>query len=71
MHGKLDPAIVYSALSQFIYLVKFFVWEMGYMRSIDIIVDRVRLPRARLAAAPPLAATEPAARRLTPLPLPP
>ncbi|KAG8467088.1 hypothetical protein KFE25_000404 [Diacronema lutheri] len=40
MHGRLDPAIFFSALSQFIYLVKFFIWEMGYMRSIDIIVDR-------------------------------
>jgi 7-dehydrocholesterol reductase len=31
---------VLAALSQFLYLVKFFWWEMGYMRSIDIIVDR-------------------------------
>ena len=32
--------IVLCALSQYLYLVKFFVWEIGYMRSIDIIVDR-------------------------------
>jgi hypothetical protein len=42
LHGALDPAILLSTISQFIYLFKFFVWEMGYMRSIDIIVDRVR-----------------------------
>jgi 7-dehydrocholesterol reductase len=40
LHGQLDPAIVLVALSQYIYLVKFFYWEIGYMRSIDIIVDR-------------------------------
>ena len=39
-HGFVDPGIVLSAASQFIYLVKFFHWEIGYMRSIDIIVDR-------------------------------
>jgi 7-dehydrocholesterol reductase len=32
--------IVLCALSQYLYLCKFFVWEIGYMRSIDIIVDR-------------------------------
>lgn len=26
--------------ARYLYLVKFFLWEMGYMRSIDIIVDR-------------------------------
>mmetsp|Transcript_38178 Transcript_38178/g.85852 ORF Transcript_38178/g.85852 Transcript_38178/m.85852 type:complete len:536 (+) Transcript_38178:56-1663(+) len=41
MHGnKLDWGLFFSALSQYLYLVKFFFWEMGYMRSIDIIVDR-------------------------------
>ena len=40
LHGAVDPAIVLCALSQYLYLVKFFVWEIGYMRSIDIIVDR-------------------------------
>jgi len=40
MHGAWDPAIVFCALSQYLYLVKFFIWEIGYMRSIDIIVDR-------------------------------
>jgi 7-dehydrocholesterol reductase len=40
LHGKWDPAIVLCALSQYLYLVKFFIWEIGYMRSIDIIVDR-------------------------------
>ncbi|KAL3773782.1 hypothetical protein ACHAW5_002990 [Stephanodiscus triporus] len=36
----MDWGLFFSALSQYLYLVKFFVWEMGYMRSIDIIVDR-------------------------------
>ena len=35
-----DWGLLYCALSQFIYLCKFFWWEIGYMRSIDIIVDR-------------------------------
>ena len=39
-HGKLDPGLFLAAVSQYVYLVKFFVWEIGYMRSIDIIVDR-------------------------------
>lgn len=40
IHGKLDWGLFFSALSQYLYLFKFFWWEMGYMRSIDIIVDR-------------------------------
>ena len=40
-HGKkLDYGLLLAAISQYIYLFKFFWWEMGYMRSIDIIVDR-------------------------------
>jgi 7-dehydrocholesterol reductase len=35
-----DAGIVLCAVSQYLYLVKFFIWEIGYMRSIDIIVDR-------------------------------
>ncbi len=39
--GRLHGAgIVLCAVSQYLYLVKFFIWEIGYMRSIDIIVDR-------------------------------
>eukprot|EP00546_Thalassionema_frauenfeldii_P015632 CAMPEP_0178909794 /NCGR_PEP_ID=MMETSP0786-20121207/8734_1 /TAXON_ID=186022 /ORGANISM="Thalassionema frauenfeldii, Strain CCMP 1798" /LENGTH=468 /DNA_ID=CAMNT_0020581963 /DNA_START=39 /DNA_END=1441 /DNA_ORIENTATION=- len=38
--GELDWGLFFSALSQYLYLFKFFLWEMGYMRSIDIIVDR-------------------------------
>jgi 7-dehydrocholesterol reductase len=38
--GVLDWGLFFSALSQYFYLFKFFLWEMGYMRSIDIIVDR-------------------------------
>ena len=40
LHGRVDPGLFFCALSQYLYLVKFFVWEIGYMRSIDIIVDR-------------------------------
>jgi 7-dehydrocholesterol reductase len=41
LHGQqMDWGLFFSALSQYLYLVKFFLWEMGYMRSIDIIVDR-------------------------------
>jgi len=41
LHGNtLDWGLFFSALSQYLYLFKFFLWEMGYMRSIDIIVDR-------------------------------
>ena len=40
LHGHWDPGLVLAALSQYLYLVKFFAWEIGYMRSIDIIVDR-------------------------------
>mmetsp|Transcript_65739 Transcript_65739/g.148337 ORF Transcript_65739/g.148337 Transcript_65739/m.148337 type:complete len:503 (+) Transcript_65739:49-1557(+) len=39
-HGQVDWGLALGSLSQFLYLVKFFEWEMGYMRSIDIIVDR-------------------------------
>jgi 7-dehydrocholesterol reductase len=38
--GFLAPAIAVSAGLQAIYLLKFFLWESGYMRSMDIIVDR-------------------------------
>jgi 7-dehydrocholesterol reductase len=40
IHGKVDYGLLLSAISQYLYLFKFFWWEMGYMRSIDIIVDR-------------------------------
>jgi 7-dehydrocholesterol reductase len=40
LHGSIDYGLLLSAISQYLYLFKFFWWEMGYMRSIDIIVDR-------------------------------
>lgn len=41
LHGNVvDYGLLLSAISQYLYLFKFFWWEMGYMRSIDIIVDR-------------------------------
>jgi 7-dehydrocholesterol reductase len=39
-HGTIDYGLLFSAVSQYLYLVKFLEWEIGYMRSIDIIVDR-------------------------------
>lgn len=38
--GTVTDAMVVSVLLQFIYVAKFFHWEMGYMRSIDIMHDR-------------------------------
>ena len=35
-----DWSIIVSAALLVIYLFKFFIWESGYMRSMDIIVDR-------------------------------
>jgi 7-dehydrocholesterol reductase len=40
MYGHADWSIIMSAALIVIYLFKFFVWEAGYMRSMDIIVDR-------------------------------
>lgn len=40
LHGEWDYGLLFAAVSQYVYLFKFFWWEMGYMRSIDIIVDR-------------------------------
>lgn len=39
MNG-LSDAMVVSVLLQMIYIAKFFLWEMGYMRSMDIMQDR-------------------------------
>lgn len=38
--GHADWSIIISAALIVIYLFKFFIWEAGYMRSMDIIVDR-------------------------------
>lgn len=40
IHGTADWSIIVSASLIAIYLLKFFIWESGYMRSMDIIVDR-------------------------------
>jgi 7-dehydrocholesterol reductase len=40
IHGYADWSIIVSAALIVIYLFKFFIWESGYMRSMDIIVDR-------------------------------
>jgi len=39
LHGFVDSMWV-SAVLQLVYLTKFFWWEAGYMRTIDIMVDR-------------------------------
>ena len=40
IYGVADWSIIISAALIVIYLFKFFIWESGYMRSMDIIVDR-------------------------------
>jgi len=40
IYGTADWSIIVSAALLFIYLFKFFVWESGYMKSMDIQVDR-------------------------------
>ena len=40
IYGHADLSIIISAALVVIYLFKFFIWEQGYMRSMDIIVDR-------------------------------
>jgi 7-dehydrocholesterol reductase len=40
MYGFADWSIIVSASLIFIYLFKFFIWESGYMKSMDIQVDR-------------------------------
>jgi 7-dehydrocholesterol reductase len=37
---KIDWSIIVSAALIFIYIFKFFIWEEGYMKSMDIQVDR-------------------------------
>ena len=38
--GSFDPGVVVTAALLVMYLMKFFIWEPGYMRSTDIITDR-------------------------------
>ncbi len=38
--NMIDYGVTVSAILIVVYLFKFFLWEKGYMRSIDIIVDR-------------------------------
>jgi len=40
IYGHAEWSIIISAALIFIYLFKFFIWESGYMRSMDIQVDR-------------------------------
>ncbi len=40
IYGSADWSIIVSAALLFIYLFKFFIWESGYMKSMDIQVDR-------------------------------
>jgi 7-dehydrocholesterol reductase len=40
LFGSADWSIIISAALLWIYLLKFFIWEEGYMKSMDIQVDR-------------------------------
>ncbi|MFN8315485.1 MAG: hypothetical protein U0T32_03435 [Chitinophagales bacterium] len=40
LFGSADWSIIISATLLWIYLLKFFIWEEGYMKSMDIQVDR-------------------------------
>ncbi len=40
IYGTADWSIIISSALLFIYLFKFFIWESGYMKSMDIQVDR-------------------------------
>lgn len=40
LYGAADWSIIISAALIWIYLLKFFIWEEGYMKSMDIQVDR-------------------------------
>jgi 7-dehydrocholesterol reductase len=40
MHGSVSTSLLVSVTLQLIYIYKFFLWEAGYMYSIDIIHDR-------------------------------
>ncbi|MBA4695955.1 MAG: 7-dehydrocholesterol reductase [Legionella sp.] len=40
LNGELSNALLISVLLQFFYLTKFFIWEKGYLRSLDIMHDR-------------------------------
>ena len=37
---KIDDSMVVSVGLQLVYIAKFFHWEMGYMKSLDIMHDR-------------------------------
>lgn len=39
-HGSVSKAGIAVAVSQWLYLLKFFCWERGYMSSLDIVMDR-------------------------------
>jgi 7-dehydrocholesterol reductase len=39
LHGELDYGLLACSALTYVYLFKFFWWEIGYMRSIDIIED--------------------------------
>ena len=40
LYGNADWSIIISAALLWVYLLKFFIWEEGYMKSMDIQVDR-------------------------------
>lgn len=40
LYGSVSNAMIVGVLLQIVYCTKFFIWEMGYMDSIDIMHDR-------------------------------
>lgn len=40
LNGELTNSLFISVFLQFLYLTKFFMWEKGYLRSLDIMHDR-------------------------------
>jgi len=40
MYGEVSPALLSSTIIQLVYMYKFYLWEMGYMHTMDIQHDR-------------------------------
>ena len=40
MYGEVSPGLAASTLIQLVYMYKFYIWEMGYMHTMDIQHDR-------------------------------
>ncbi len=40
LYGEVSPALLSSTVIQLVYMYKFYLWEMGYMHTMDIQHDR-------------------------------